>query len=289
MEEKKKLYRRFLNAKTYLKPIWDRMVDLEKDLEKYQVSLSECNRLKQSFEEELESLVADEKKFRETNELRPLREGKIRDLRKVLEIQSIQAQQTQVQQELDALLPVHEQTTKEIQSLEKEIENLESQRAQLPNTDPKLLVDLKTSLNQLQEIVKRKGEVEQSLQEVAGLLTNSTAQVASFTSRLPKGIKSLEEWLELQKTEVKKIETLREGLIRTQGLATHAHLLENGMPCPLCGASEHPNPLQVGEAAKALAQAETDLMQANQALEETRELLQKKSLEEVQQSIFKKI
>ena len=124
MEEKKKLYRRFLNAKTYLKPIWDRMVDLEKDLEKYQVSLSECNRLKQSFEEELETLVADEKKFRETNELRPLREGKIRDLRKVLEIQSIETQQTQVQQELDALLPVHEQTTKEIQSLEKEIENL---------------------------------------------------------------------------------------------------------------------------------------------------------------------
>lgn len=288
MEEKKKLYRRFLNAKTYLKPIWDRMVDLEKDLEKYQVSLSECNRLKQSFEEELETLVADEKKFRETNELRPLREGKIRDLRKVLEIQSIQTQQTQVQQELDALLPVHEQTTKEIQSLEKEIENLESQRAQLPNTDPKLLVDLKTSLNQLQEIVKRKGEVEQSLQEAAGLLTNSTAQVASFTSRLPKGIKSLEEWLELQKTEVKKIETLREGLIRTQGLATHAHLLENGMPCPLCGASEHPNPLQVGEAAKALAQAETDLMQANQTLEETRELLQKKSLEEVQQSNLQK-
>ena len=288
MEEKKKLYRRFLNAKTYLKPIWDRMVDLEKDLEKYQVSLSECNRLKQSFEEELETLVADEKKFRETNELRPLREGKIRDLRKVLEIQSIQTKQTQVQQELDALLPVHEQTTKEIQSLEKEIENLESQRAQLPNTDPKLLVDLKTSLNQLQEIVKRKGEVEQSLQEAAGLLTNSTAQVASFTSRLPKGIKSIEEWLELQKTEVKKIETLREGLIRTQGLATHAHLLENGMPCPLCGASEHPNPLQVGEAAKALAQAETDLMQANQALEETRELLQKKSLEEVQQSNLQK-
>lgn len=288
MEEKKKLYRRFLNAKTYLKPIWDRMVDLEKDLEKYQVSLTECNRLKQSFEEELENLVVDEKKFREINELRPQREGKIRDLRKVLEIQGIQTQQKEVQQELDASLPIHEQTTKEIQSLEKEIENLESQRAQLPNTDPKLLVDLKTSLNQLQEIIKRKGEVAQSLQEAAGLLTNSSAQVASFTSRLPNGIKSLEEWLELQKTEVKKIEALRESLIRAQGLATHAHLLENGMPCPLCGANEHPNPLQVEEAAKALAQTETDLKQANHALEATRELLQKKSLEEVQQSNLQK-
>ena len=288
MEEKKKLYRNFLNAKTYLRPIWDRIVDLEKDLEKYQVSLSECIRLKQSFEEELETLVADEKKFRKTNELRPLREGKIRDLRKVLEIQDLRSKQALIQQELDNLLPVHEQSTKEIQSLEKEIEKLESQRAQLPNTDPRLLIDLKTSLNQLQEIKKRKGEVAQSLQEAVSLLTSSTTQVASFTSRLPKGVKSLADWLELQKTEVKKIEGLREGLIRNQGLATHAHLLENGMPCPLCGASEHPNPLQVGEAANALAQAERDLKQANHALEETRELLQKKSLEEVQQSNLQK-
>ncbi len=288
MEEKKKLYRRFLNAKTYLKPIWDRMVDLEKDLEKYQVSLSECTRLKQSFEEELESLVADEKKFRETNELRPLREGKIRDLRKVLEIRELRLNQVKVQQELDTLLPVHEQKTKEIQSLEKEIDSLESQRAQLPTTDPSLLVELKTSLHQLQEFQKRKGELEQSMQEDSNLLTKCTKTVLSFTNRLPKGIKSLEDWLQLQKTEVKKIETLREGLIRTQGLATHAHLLENGMPCPMCGASEHPSPLQVGEAANALTQAETDLMQANQALEEIRELLQKKGLEEVQQNNLQK-
>lgn len=79
------------------------------------------------------------------------------------------------------------------------------------------------------------------------------------------------------KIRSQKLEALRESLIRTQGLATHAHLLENGMPCPLCGASEHPNPLQSGEAASALLQAETDLKQANHILEEIRDLLQKQS------------
>ena len=151
MEEKRKLYRSFLSAKTYLKPIWDRILDLEKDLEKYQVSLSECIRLKQSFEEALETLIADEKKFRETNELRPQREGKIRDLRKVLEIQDLRSKQVLVQQALDTLVPALEQKTKELQSLEKEIESLETKKAGLPNSDPGLLVDLKTSLNQLQE------------------------------------------------------------------------------------------------------------------------------------------
>ena len=284
MEEKRKLYRSFLSAKTYLKPIWDRILDLEKDLEKYQVSLSECIRLKQSFEEELETLIADEKKFRETNELRPQREGKIRDLRKVLEIQDLRSKQVLVQQALDTLVPALEQKTKELQSLEKEIESLETKKAGLPNSDPGLLVDLKTSLNQLQEFGKRERELEQSLQEAAVLLTNSATQLTSFTTRLPNGIQSLEDWLELQKSEVKKLEAVRESLIRTQGLATHAHLLENGMPCPLCGASEHPNPLQSGEAANALLQAETNLKQANHILEEIRDLLQKKNLEGVQRS-----
>lgn len=288
MEEKRKLYRSFLSAKTYLRPIWDRILDLEIDFEKYQVSLSECNRNKQSLEKELEILVGDEKKFRETNELRPQREGKIRDLRKVLEIQDLRSKQALIQQELDTLVPALEQKTKEIQSLEKEIESLETKKAGLPNSDPGLLVDLKTSLNQLQEIQKRRGELEQSLQETAAFLTNSATQLIAYTSRLPKGIKSLAEWLESQKSEVKKLETLRESLIRTQGLATHAHLLENGMPCPLCGASEHPNPLQSGEAASALLQAETDLKQANHILEEIRDLLQKQNLEEVQQSNLQK-
>ena len=288
MEEKRKLYRSFLSAKTYLRPIWDRITDLEMDLEKYQVSLKECLESKQSFETEIQTLVADEKKFRELNELRPQREGKIRDLRKVLEIQNLTSKKALSQQELDTLAPALAQKTKEIQSLEKEIESLEAKKAALPISDPKLLVELKTSQHQLQELQKRRGEVALALQESAGQLTKSITQLASCTSHLPEGVKSLEDWLELQKSEVKKLEAIRENLIRTQGLATHAHLLENGMPCPMCGASEHPNPLQSGEAAKALLQAEIDLKQATHALEEIRELLQRKGLEEAQLSNVQK-
>ncbi len=288
MEEKRKLYRSFLSAKTYLRPIWDRITDLEMDLEKYQVSLKECLESKQSFETEIQTLVADEKKFRELNELRPQREGKIRDLRKVLEIQDLTSKKTLAQQELDTLAPALAQKTKEIQSLEKEIESLEAKKAALPISDPKLLVELKTSQHQLQELLKRRGEVALALQESSGQLTKSFTQLASYTSHLPEGVKSLEDWLELQKSEVKKLEAIRENLIRTQGLATHAHLLENGMPCPMCGASEHPNPLQSGEAAKALLQAEIDLKQASHALEEIRELLQRKGLEEAQLSNLQK-
>lgn len=289
MEGKRQLYRDFQNAKTYLRPIWDRILDLEKDLEKYQVSLIECNRFKESFAEEIKGLLADEVKFREINALRPQREGKIRDLKKVLEIQELTRKQVQVQNNLNALLPAIELQNKEIQSLEQEIDLLEGKQIGLPNSDPSVLAELKTASNQLLELIQRKLELELALQEGASLLASSKSRLAAFNSLVPeKANQSLDEWLALQKTVVNQLELSRETLLRTQGLAAHAHLLENGMPCPLCGASEHPNPLQASASAAALQQAEVDLKQGNLELENIRELIQKKSIEEIQFSNLQK-
>ena len=289
MDAKRQLYRDFQSAKTYLRPIWDRILDLEKDLEKYQVSLSECNRFKDSFAKEIKTLLADEVKFKEINALRPQREGKIRDLKKVLEIQELSRKQVQIQDKLNALLPAIELQNKEIQSLEKEIDSLEGTRIGLPNLDPSVLADLKTGSNQLLELMHRKLELEQALQEGAALITSSKNRLAEFTRLVPeKANQSLEEWLALQKTAVSQLEMAREKLLITQGLASHTHLLENGMPCPLCGASEHPNPLQATASAAALEQTELELKQGNIELENIRALIQKKSIEEIQYSNFQK-
>ncbi len=289
MDRKRQLYRDFQSAKTYLRPIWDRILDLERDLEKYQVSLIECNRFKESFAEEIKSLLADEVKFREINALRPQREGKIRDLKKVLEIQELASKQAQVQNNLDSLLPAIELQNKEIQSLEKEIDFLERKQIGLPNLDPSVLAELKTASNQLRELMQRKLELELALQEGVALLTTCKNRLAAFTSQVPeKANQSLEEWLAYQKTLVNQLEISREKLLRTQGLASHAHLLENGIPCPLCGASEHPNPLQANASAAALQQVEVDLKQGNLELEKIRDLIQKKSIEEIQYSNHQK-
>ena len=289
MDAKRQLYRDFQSAKTYLRPIWDRILDLEKDLEKYQVSLSECNRFKDSFAEEIKALLADEVKFKEINALRPQREGKIRDLKKVLEIQELTRKQVQIQDKLNALLPAIELQNKEIQSLEKEIDSMEGKRIGLPNLDPSVLADLKTGSNQLLELMQRKSELELALQEGAAQITSRKNRLAEFTSLVPeKANQSLEEWLALQKTAVSQLEMAREKLLRTQGLSSHTHLLENGMPCPLCGASEHPNPLQATASAAALKQTELDLKQGNLELENIRALIQKKSIEEIQYSNLQK-
>jgi exonuclease SbcC len=207
----------------------------------------------------------------------------------VLEIQELTSKQVQVQDNLNALLPSIELQNKEIQSLEKEIDLIEGKRIELPNLDPSVLAELKTGSNQLGELMQRKLELELALQEGAALLASSKNRLTEFTSLVPeKANQSLEEWLALQKTGVSQLEILREKLLRTQGLASHTHLLENGMPCPLCGASEHPNPLQASASAAALQQTELDLKQGNLELENIRELIQKKSIEEIQYSNLQK-
>jgi len=289
MEGKRQLFRDLQRAKTYLEPIWNRILDLQKDLEKYQVSVSECNRFKESFAKEIKALLADEVKFREINALRPQREGKIRDLKKVLEIQELTSKQVQIQDKLNALLPSIDLQNKEIQSLEKELIFLEEKQLGLPNLDPSVLAELKTASNQLLELGQRKLELELALQEGEKQLSSSNNRLAAFTSLVPeKANQSLEEWLALQKIVVSQQEIEREKLLRTQGLAAHAHLLENGKPCPLCGASEHPDPLQEGDSVAALQQAEVELKQGNLELENIRDLIQKKNIEEIQYNNLQK-
>ena len=288
MAEKRQLYRDFLNAKTYLRPIFDRMQDLEKDLEKYQISLTDCTRFKGSFAEEIEELLQEEEKLRKINELRPQREAKIRDLKKVMEIQALSGNQSQRQKEVDDLLPSLESQTKEIQALEQEINTLEGTQAQLPNADPSLLVDLKTSHHHLQVQQKRLDELKLILQEGDVQLANSTELLTQLTNKAPSAAKSLEAWLELQKSAVKQQEALRENLLRTQGLAAHTHLLESGLPCPLCGSAEHPQPLQSGKSTHALHDAEIALQQAVELLEEIRDLVQQKEREEIERNNRKK-
>jgi exonuclease SbcC len=288
MAEKRQLYRDFLNAKTYLRPIHDRIQDLEKDLEKYKVSLTDCTRFKGSFAEEIEKLLQEEGDLQKVNELRPQREAKIRDLKKVMEIQALTGNQSQHQKEVDALLPSLESQTKEIQALEQEITNLEGTQAQLPNADPSLLVDLKTSQLQLQAQHKRLEELKLILQEEETQLANSDSLLTQLTNKVPSMTTSLEAWLEIQKSEVKQLENLRENLLRTQGLAAHTHLLESGLPCPLCGSAEHPQPLQSGESTDALQRAEIGLQQAVGLLDEIRNFVQQKEREEIQRDNRKK-
>jgi DNA repair protein SbcC/Rad50 len=244
MDEKRQLYSEFISAKNNLKPTWDQLQDRTKDLEKYKVSLTDCERFKEGFEKEITQLEAEEIELRNKNEERPAREAKIRDLKKVIEIHELNGKLETAQKQVETIQPELESKKAELRQLETAIQTLENQAEQLPAADPGLLSDLKTIQNQLKPNQERLADLQRIKANFEQEKTKIKSTLEDIKHRIPAGEKSLETWTETQKSIIRRLESEREKLLRKQGLNTHAHMLVNGEPCPLCGSMEHPQPIQ---------------------------------------------
>ena len=278
MEEKRQLHKEFITAKTYLHPVWDQLQDRKKDLEKYRVSVSNCEDFKGIYEKEVQKLEEEELELRKKNEERPAREAKIRDLRKVIEIQELSSKLAAAQKQAENLQPELEANKAALRQLETAIQTLEHQVENLPAADPELLSDLKTIQNQLKpnqdrlaDLQRIKGNFEQETGKIKGTLED-------IKHRIPAGEKSLETWTETQKAIIRGLESEREKLLRKQGLHAHAHLLVNGDACPLCGSQEHPHPLQEQSDEPQIKAKELQISLEKDELEKILALIQKEKL-----------
>jgi exonuclease SbcC len=278
MEEKRQLHREFITAKTYLRPVWDQLQDRQKDLEKYRVSVTDCERFKEGFELEINQLEVEELELRKKNEERPAREAKIRDLRKVIEIQELKGKLDAAQKQLETLQPELEAKKAELQQLDSAIQMLENQAETLPAADPGILSDLKTIQNQLNanqerlaDLMRIKGNFEQENSKIKATLED-------IKHHIPASEKSLETWTETQKSIIRALESEREKLLRKQGLNAHAHLLINGEPCPLCGSLEHPQPIQEQSDEPQIKAKELQISREKDGLEKILALIQKEKL-----------
>jgi DNA repair protein SbcC/Rad50 len=280
IERQRQLHKEFITAKTYLLPVWDQLQDRKKDLEKYQVSVTDCERFKEGFEKEIAQLEAEERELRKKNEERSDREAKIRDLRKVIEIQELNNKLEAAQKQVETLHPELETQKAQLRQLELAIQTLESQAESIPSADPALLSDLKTIQNQLKpnqerlaDLLRIKENFEAENQKIKTLLED-------IKHRIPKSEESLETWTETQKSKIKELESEREKLVRKQGLNAHAHLLVSGEPCPFCGAMEHPHPIQTHSEESEIKAKELQINREKDELEKILGLIQKEKVEQ---------
>lgn len=280
VEAKRQFHKEFLTAKTHLWPVWTQLKDRKTDLEKYKVSLTDCERFKEGFEKEIVQLETEEIELRKKNEERPAREAKIRDLKKVIEIQELNGKLNAAQIQVETLQPELDAKKAELSQLESGIQTLEHQADTLPAADPGLLSDLKTIQNQLHSNQERlvdlnriKGNFEQENQKIKITLERIKQQI-------PEEEKSLETWTETQKSVIRGIEAEREKLLRKQGLNAHAHLLVNGEPCPLCGSMDHPTPLQGQSDETEIKAKELQIFREKDELEKILALIQKEKVEQ---------
>ena len=127
IETKKKELKAFIQANSYLKPVWNQIRDEQLELEKASVGFADCNRFKETYIEQIAKLEQQEGELRKKVDKRPEREAKIRDLEKVIAIQIIQRKLDAAQKKVSQIKPAIEEGLGQQKALENQLELLEKE------------------------------------------------------------------------------------------------------------------------------------------------------------------
>lgn len=268
IEEKKAIWKDFLRAKTYLKPIWEQIKEARIELEKYRVSVKNCSDFKNTYELEVAALVKQEIELKTKADDRPNREAKIRDLKKVIEVQGSLNDLKSAEKQVETLRPHIEslkKSQKDIDDLIKEKEsNIEA--IQVPNIDE--ISSLKSAEKDWANLESQAAKLTAACAEMQRDLKFIESSIFDIQRQIPSEFKDIGAWIEDLKNQIQKLEIAKESLLSKKGLAAHVHLLHDGEACPLCGATEHPDPIQT-------SQEESEWNDISKKLEGAKALLEK--------------
>jgi len=277
IESKRQLHQEFIKAKTHLKPVWDQRNDAKVELEKYTVSVEDCARFKGRFELEVADLEKEEVILKEKTQQRPQREAKIRDLKKVLELQILGQNLNAAQHQLDTLQPSIEAKKKAQKSLKLQIQQLENEIEKVPAIDSSLLAELKSAERDWKTWEIQHKKLDEDLEQLNQAASTINQESEQLLWTVPQELESFENWLQSQKNQLTILESERDTLIQKQGLAAHIHLLHDGEACPLCGALAHPNPLQAESEVKQLNKKNREISAGKALLEKTTNSIQRQN------------
>ncbi len=277
IESKRQLHGAFITAKTHLKPTWEKRNDAKVELEKYTVSVEDCLRFKDRFEKEVDELEQEEIDLKKKNQERPQREAKVRDLKKVLEIQLLNQNLQAAKSQLETLQPQIDTKKAAQKALKLQIQQLESESEKIAPTDSSLLADLKSAERDWKNWENQAAKFSTEFKQIENESRAFENELAQILETLPPTQTSLEFWLQGEKEKLTTLESERDALIQKQGLSAHIHLLHDGQACPLCGALEHPDPLQAAEEAKELDEKTQEMALAKSQIQQIQHSIQKQN------------
>lgn len=268
IEEKKSTGQEVVKAKTYLRPLWESLSEENKELEKYRVSVIDCSRFRETFEKEIKVLEEEEKSLREKADSRPDRENKIRDLTKVLEIQKLKKKLDQAENFLETLRPDIDTLSAAQQSFDLRIKTLEHETDSETVSGSIELAERKSDVKDWVQWLDQLNQLEEEIQKQESAIKKIQGTVDKFLLELPDIETNFDTWKISQKEVISNLESSREHLMQRQGLGTHAHLLQPGDPCPLCGSLDHPNPLELQTEVDELGKCNSQIKDAKLLLDQ---------------------
>lgn len=266
IEKQRQIHADFITAKSYLRPVWEQIRDTKADFEKYRVSVIDCERFKIEFAKEITELEEQESDLKKKNQERPQRESKIRDLKKVIEIQNLEIQRENATTKLTSLQPTLEEKKQTQTTLEAKIAELETATEQVDATDSSALGHLIASSKDWKQLENQIGKIQFESDEIKKEASTVQKKVYQIKEQIPGNEDTIDTWLNSQKAVIQVLEQQRDVLMQKQGLAAHVHLLHDGEACPLCGALDHPNPLE-SDGANSLEQKANEIKEAKLLLD----------------------
>tara|TARA_R110002124_G_scaffold82664_10_gene216885 strand:- start:10239 stop:13277 length:3039 start_codon:yes stop_codon:yes gene_type:complete len=273
MEEKKKELKAYTQANNYLRPIWNQIKDCQLELEKASTGIVNCNRFKEAYSDDIRKLELQERELREKAEKRPLREAKIRDLKKVLELQVIIKDLEDAKNKVSSIKPSLIENQGKLAAIEKQLSSLEEEldnsRSQATSTQlAKLTGDIKDWSN----LSENKNNLELSLAQINKEIQSIKEREEEITSGIPSQFENLDSWYNWENEQLKSLEAGKEQLIENKALQAHVKSLKRGEPCPLCGSVHHPMPLSTDETEEKVAEFKQRLIASKQTIDKIQKL-----------------
>jgi exonuclease SbcC len=268
MESKKTIWRDFLKAKTYLRPVWDQLQSQQIDAEKNRISIINCRRFKDTYAKEIQEHEEELQELKEKADQKSAREAKIRDLQKVTEIKALEVDQVNLQQALDNLQPALNARKTTLLQISSEIQNLENSLENTGTTDSSLLAHWRTASKEWQQSA---GNISKKQEEHVGLkkeIGSLEEKIKILLQSLPSEYKSFDEAIVSSRKCLQDLENEKDKLSEKAGLATHVHLLKDGKACPLCGSLSHPDPLESEKDNQSISQLQEQIQNLKERIDQ---------------------
>lgn len=242
-QQKRSLLSQYQKALTYVKPLLDQFHELEIDLEKYQVSVKDCERFKDRYAQEVLEKRARYQKLYQDYSSKGEKEARIRDLLQIKELNQLTFQKNTAQKKLKELEQQNQLHQDKKNSFTHKIEQAEAEISALKVPEMSEISQLErtyATLHQLDERQKNHKMQLANLDKEVRLIQQAQEKLLKKTGLETPDFSTIRQTISEQLQSAQKE---RERLLQQQGLFAYSNHLHTGKPCPLCGALEHPTPL----------------------------------------------
>ncbi len=255
--------RQVRNCRYSFKDRLERIQKLEQSLEAHNNDLSQGQEKLQKEENQYNQYQNQLNKLKARFTDQSTFKDYLRDLQTIIDIRTYEQQLTEQSEERDQAQTELTQVKEAFDEQEAQWQKIQGQLQEYYQKMPDhgKLTALKSWFNQQRHYQDQKVRAQQEINDKLAAIDDMKSQYqqliqnyqlaslnADFPSYTVKTLRqALHELKEQYNTQQDKLEQQILKLQRQEALEQHASHLNEGEPCPVCGAYEHPNPLKVGD------------------------------------------